>query len=434
MSEDQTVESLPPAKLREAVSALWRIPPPGPPDLFEAPEFARLHAACRTLYPRTGARREDPSQDPLSFAISNALCALDLPCRPAPAAPELALPAGIAAARLHAAFERQEVSSVYLCPLDKADALRDLTFGPNRIDMLTALELEKLVDQPRLTRIAKNWTFDAERFSEFAWLVVNETSSLRRSPAERAIPWLFQRADQDWGRIEPHSGRFPAAVEDALFAILLAPWEDWIEKGPFWRGFEVPWVYPIDDDIFVRPSQPPSPDTLSWEPVLDNRGAEIGEWPSRISIGGAKVELPKWLNDTRWDELSVARKGPLFETPIQHFFVKAFVEEPLDEFLAHVTTIEAALLLPTERKGLTTLVKRRVSKLLGGQSEGKDWEHCYNQRCSIVHGRRIDGPIPGEARLKARRLARKVVHKLVEDALTHPLRQDREAYLKALAK
>jgi hypothetical protein len=33
--------------------------------------------------------------------------------------------------------------------------------------------------------------------------------------------------NKDPGEIVPHGGRFPAAVERALFLLLLAPWEAW---------------------------------------------------------------------------------------------------------------------------------------------------------------------------------------------------------------
>jgi len=37
-----TVESLPPAALREAVAALWAVSPPGPENICYALEFVRL--------------------------------------------------------------------------------------------------------------------------------------------------------------------------------------------------------------------------------------------------------------------------------------------------------------------------------------------------------------------------------------------------------
>jgi len=167
-----TVESLPPAALREAVAALWAVSPPGPRNLYYAPEFVRVREVSKTLYPEacTG------SGFVLDFALGHALDALVLPCRPPPAEPQLALPSEIAAGRLHAAFKQSEVHRLYLCPLDRADRLPELTFGPNRIARLSAAGLEKLVDWPRLRRVNANWTFDTGLFSNFTWLIVEETA------------------------------------------------------------------------------------------------------------------------------------------------------------------------------------------------------------------------------------------------------------------
>jgi hypothetical protein len=146
---------------------------------------------------------------------------------------------------------------VYLCPLDEADELPELRFGPNNIRTFTTAELEELVDLPRLKRINSNWTFDAPRFSRYRWLVVEEPYPFNREPGQRAVPWLSMPLDfnRDWGQIEPHRGRFSTAVEDALFAVLLAPWEDWVQIPDHdWCGFRVPWVFKADDDIFVRPT------------------------------------------------------------------------------------------------------------------------------------------------------------------------------------
>jgi hypothetical protein len=85
MSVAGTVETLPPAALREAVAALWWLPPPGPRNLFSAPEFVRLRDTCASLY---------PNARPGPFALHNALEALGVPCRPPPAAPDLAVASG----------------------------------------------------------------------------------------------------------------------------------------------------------------------------------------------------------------------------------------------------------------------------------------------------------------------------------------------------
>ena len=45
------------------------------------------------------------------------------------------------------------------------------------------------------------------------------------------------------GEIEPHARKFPIAVEQALFALLLTPWEDLVGHADLnWRAFQTPWV------------------------------------------------------------------------------------------------------------------------------------------------------------------------------------------------
>jgi hypothetical protein len=449
MSQNRTVETLPPADLREAVAALWRLRPPGPRNLFLASEFVRLRDICASLY---------PNARPGSFALGNALNALGLPCRPRPAVLRLALRPEIAAGRLHAAFERSEVSRVYLCPLDRADHLPDMTFGPNRIARIKAEELEELVDLPRLRRINPNWTFDAKLLSEFTWLVIRETRTPDRPPEQRAVPILFEAGDRDWGAIHPHRGRFPAAVEDALFAMLLAPWEDWVDTpSGWWRPFEVPWVYAIDDDLFARPPPPPSAEALSWDYVPEDNGEEVFDDPNRVRLKEDEANVSEWMTDARWADLTLLPRSPLFETPIKHFFVKAFLEDDIDEFLAHLLIIEAALGLESDysrarkcgrarnsasgidrgdqgrrQKGATKLMAERVSALLKADSEGKAYCRLFNLRSAFLHGRKMDNPIPGEERLMARRLARRVVDELVKAALDDPSPASRKAYLKNL--
>ncbi len=353
-----------------------------------------------------------------------------------PAARQLALSAGAAAARLHAAFELKKASRVYLCPLDRAGDLPEIVFGPNRIAKLTAAELEELVDQPRLRRINPTFTFDADQFSEFTWLIIEETYLLDRTPAERGqIGYLIEPSNL-YPPIEPHAGRFPERVEIALFAMLLAPWEDWKSFGfADWRCFKAPWVYEINDDLFVCPSPPPSPKSLSWTgpDVDDEEGIIFGtEQPMRWIVKNSVAELPDWLNDTRWMEVTRALESLLFKTPIAHFFVKAFLEDPMDEFLAHLITIEAAL--GHERgEGVTGRLARRKSTLLGAQDEGKVFKKLYDVRSRYVHGGEKMKAIPVDMRVAARRLARRVVNALVTAALKEPGPQSREAYLHGLS-
>jgi hypothetical protein len=424
-------ETLIPRSLKEAVRALWDIPAPGPSNLLSDPRFVSLRDICDGLYSKA------KSKDALAFPVRRALRALGLPLGLVPANSDLAFTAEDAAARLDAAFRKTHVRRVHLCPLDWAGDLPTLKFGPNGIQKLTAAALEKLVDPSHLKRINPNWTFDAERFSEFRWMVVEETCLLNQEPGVRAGSFLLMSSGRDWGRIEPHKELFPTAVQKALFAVLLAPWEDWAESPDYdWRCFRVPWVHTLSDDIFVRPLPPPSPDTLSWEPLVfhDNDGnIEFEtEQPSRYYIRGAAAEMKGSLNNKVWSDVGRAQLSHLLsDTPIAHFFVRAFLAEPLDEFLAHISTIEAALGLPNDYPGGTRRLRNRVSALLGAGREGEDYNRLFNLRSAFLHGRAMDA-IPGKERVVARRLARRVVNAVVEAAVAAPALQSREAYLRGL--
>lgn len=89
---------------------------------------------------------------------------------------------------------------------------------------------------------------------------------------------------------------------------------------------------------------------------------------------------------------------------------------------------------PRPTRGATKLMEARVSALLKAGSKGKSYCHLFNLRSAFLHGRKMDAPIPGEARLMARRLAREVVQKLVEVALTRPGPEFRETYLNELGQ
>jgi hypothetical protein len=331
---------------------------------------------------------------------------------------------------------------VYLCPLDLADDFSAVRFGPNSVRKLTAAELNALVDPCRLKRFNPKWMFDVELFSEFVWLVVEENCPLDRDPDARAVPWLFATYSGDWGRIEPHKERFPTAVEAALFALLRVRWEDWVKYPDVsWCGFQVPWIYTLSDDIFVQPQAPPSPYTLSWDPDLysDADGNVVfgTAKPERVDLKPAAIiEVPNWLNDEVWSELVSAHQSPLFETPIAHFLVRAFLAEGVDEFLAHLFTIEAALGLWKEPKiprlkkqpSATDRMVARVSALLGEEVAGNHYRHLFNLRSEFVHGRKMEA-IRGKERVVARRLANRVVNGIIEATLNNPGPQSREDYL-----
>jgi len=407
-------------ELLGTLAALWRIPPPGPNNLLSAPAFVAL---SELIAQRTASGK-------VTFALSNALRSLGLPCGlPAKhTVPALDLPT--VAEMLMKAFSRSSVTRRHLCPLDLADDLPPMTFGNAHIARFSAAELDDLFEWPRLTRHFPTLTSDAKRLAEFQWLIVEEEVRVEAKPEARAFPFLEMDIGRDLGEIEPHRGRFPKSVEDALFFLLLAPWEEWSTLNEVdWRGFRVPWIYTLDDDLFVSPARPPSADTLSYEPwtYQDDWGEEIEiERPIVLHLDGGATAGLQWIKDATWDEVQAARATSLFETPVVHFLVRAFLANGIDEFIAHLTVIEAALGLesdhrrgqrpktdPHSKLSATKRVAARLRSAVGEDKAAQDYEHLFDLRSAFIHGRSGLQRISTQQRLLARSLSRRAVCALI---------------------
>lgn len=72
------------------------------------------------------------------------------------------------------------------------------------------------------------------------------------------------------------------------------------------------------------------------------------ERPTRLPLTDPAIPQTAYLDDAAWTELLEARRSPLFHRPIDHFAIRAFASDGIDEFLAHVTVIEAALGQPID--------------------------------------------------------------------------------------
>lgn len=133
----------------------------------------------------------------------------------------------------------------------------------------------------------------------------------------------------------------------------------------------------------------------------------------------------------------------LFETPIVHFLVRAFLADGVDEFLAHITTIEAALglradyqkqfrIAPDRHKGMraTNRMRGRVAGLLGGRPDADQYEHLFEVRSAFLHGRTMTA-ISTNERVMARSLARRTVEALILATRAGPI-TSREDFLDGL--
>lgn len=406
-----------------ALQALWDIPPPGPQNLWSSSEFVALKELLSKHY------RSGKSIFGLEFSIGNALRSLGLPCSIAHL-PNLPRPdMGEVAAALVDEFERTTTRRRYLCPLDLADELPSFQFDNARIGRFTPAELEALFDAPRLERCYPGIRLDAQRLSQFHWMVVEEDVSVRDESGNRQFSWLDLPIGKDLGEIAPHSGRFPAAVERALFFLLLAPWEDWAEMTDVdWRGFRLPWVYTLDNDLCVFPPPPP-PERLSWEPCsyqVDHNEWEESERPVWLRTWATAENVRKAL-DASWTLLQAASThvSELFSTPVEHFMVRAFLSDGIDEVMAHLIMIEAAfgaeadhrrklrLTGDNHEESATRRVAARLSAAIVEPGAAKEYLDLYDMRCTYVHGRPEGRIISTQQRVLARRLARKAANALV---------------------
>ncbi|MEB0208385.1 hypothetical protein [Pseudomonas sp. CCC3.1] len=409
------------ARVSKAMDAIWAVGTTPVGGLWKAPEFDELQKACAARY------QEGRVTFGLTFALDHALKSLGLPCLSSGSSQTISINPKQAYTLLDEAFTRTTTRRRYICPLDLAEDIPTLNFGAARTGYFTAAQLDELFDKPRLTRYYPNLSFDSSRFSQFNWLVVEEDVPVAESVGARSTPGFSMMMSRDLGEIDPHESRFPPAVEHALFFLLLAPWEDWSSMTEVdWRGFRIPWIYQLDDDLFVAPSEPRNPDSLSWEPKFrhDEWGeVEETEGPVLLTLTDEASEQLLSRNQEHWSEFRYASDTSLFDTPVIHFLVRAFLANGIDEFMAHLTVVEAALGLQADYrrrergnhvdKGPTERVALRLAAALDDPGAAEVYEELFELRSAFIHGRGGLEKISTNQRVQARRLAAKAAAALV---------------------
>lgn len=401
-------------------------------DLWSMPEFKRVIEACQP-YVRSGKRGFSDA-----FAFSNALKALGLPFGGAPDSVDLDL--RTVASQLIGACQSTVQQRTHFCPLDLAGELPRLEFGTATVRSFSREELAMAFEVDRMAAHHPSGKWDLERLCQLQWLVVREEILVRDSPSGRASPFFEEPFNPDWGAVHPHENGWPEAVADAVFFLLLAPWERWTampRTNIF--GFQIPWIYTIDSDPFKLPAAPPSADNLSFSPEFwtDRWGVEHEvQAPARVGFDEAVSEELPLMNQSAWASLQLAQTSPLFDTPVQHFLVRAFQANGVDEFLGHITAIEAAVghiddhrpgkdrANPRARMKSTERVAVRLAALVGDGAAAAQFRHIFDLRSAFIHGRADLNPISTKERLTARSLARRAARGLVDLAVGQPLTRE----------
>ncbi|HEY2034455.1 MAG TPA: hypothetical protein VGH02_12285 [Rhizomicrobium sp.] len=400
---------------------------------------------CIELFPvEIGTdKKGDPYREDVRWALVNLFRATGIPG--SPGGPVSAEPMARAICE---AMTARSMPLLHLCPLDMADDLPRLRFGPCEIRTFSRQELEDVIQLPRLRRQFTSLTLDTGGLSDFTWLVVRETPALQSRIGLRSNFWWNLRLDEDLGAIKPYSRTWPEAVERAVFGLLLLPWEEFAAYPDMeWRGFKIPWVYTVDYDPFVAPKMPKGPETLSREPAIYQdiqTGEEVElEKPVRLPLRDDMDGAWATVCDQWWEELGRAVTSPIVNPLVVHFLVRAFITDDIDEFLGHITTIEAALGMERDHNrdgarpkingdnpGPTERIARRVSALTGDATSAERYRELFGMRSAFVHGRRLD-VISSEKRNQARAMARLVVNNLVSAAITGA-HNNRKEYLSTL--
>jgi hypothetical protein len=131
----------------------------------------------------------------------------------------------------------------------------------------------------------------------------------------------------------------------------------------------------------------------------------------------------------RWRRLEAARKSVLMATPIEHFLVRAFAAEGIDEMMAHMTAIEAAVGEESDHRrrlrpksdpfpnlSATERVSMRLAALLDDPRAFQAYADLFDLRSQFVHGRPGMGTISTAQKIMARNLARRAASAIVDAA------------------
>lgn len=439
----------PPLPIQAAVAQLWKGKYGNEQAALGSPAFTSLLNTCIKSYAKPGSPNEVKDEADRGFhksALQNLFRNVGAPWYK----DQVGATSETIARTIHQAYSAQTFKVSHLCPLDRADTdnLPKVEFGPCQMTTLSANSLAELVRLGWLLNFSRNYVFDTKRFSQFSWLVVRETVPTepigKRSDPTRGGPWpsfyeLLNMKLGDIDLISAHRAELPEIVEQAVFVLLLYPWENVVEHAEFdWRPFRIPWIYSVRSDPFADPDPPPSADSLSWVPdIYYGPSGDVEyevERPEKWELKkGHLKDLESFLSQ-QWKLTAKVcpvtdAKPTAFNPLVRHFMVQAFRAERFDEFLYHIVAIEAAL--ARRGRGTTEKLKQKIEKLLNDKDSAKRFGCHYDLRSDFVHGRPLGSELRTGELKELRSLTQNVIRELVSFVAKHP-KLDRDRLLDKL--
>ena len=303
------------------------------------------------------------------------------------------------------AFSKPTIVKRYLAPIEFVSFLsmrRDgksqvysippkgnMHFSGYSIRSFSAIELDQLLNQ-HIMEVFYPWANVNTRLLSEYWFI--DTTEIVQD-----VSWQRLNVSLE---VEFKYSRFPAAIENAMSALVLYNWAEresqatGIDPMAVPACFHIPFVLTVTDSLIERPESTPTISVLARQPVIDQTGEEIGDEP----VIGYYVDHEGEGKFKAFMERVVSKLNDLRGCPKEWrflhvglgFLVKASASKGLEQLLWHIAAIEAFL---GEKGSSTYLLVNRLATVIGRTDEErkhikKVFRHeLYDIRSDIVHGK-----------------------------------------------
>lgn len=327
--------------------------------------------------------------------------------------------------KLRAETARTECTLRYLVLVDNIDLGKaSLNWGPFALRWLDPSGFRSEIDYPTRLAFYPHTLQGIELFENHYFVEVTRTIPTGIKGSLKGLDWLWTRTFN----IDLHVTDFPSSVAEVLRVLALHDWQPpWakeeldlpLAQRTGWSTFDFPAIVTTTDDQLMPYYSLPSGHGIGMEPVLDNDGNEVGEWPQRpiCELDLDEIHsLDKGVQARSAELQSIAAHTEAhFVFNAMDFLLKAFLSKGMEQLLWNVVAIEAVL--GPESKNMESIsasLRRRVAAILGGTNAqqkaiSKEVNDLYGFRSLLVHGGAHSDTVFAGHVASARRIARKVV-------------------------